>query len=985
MKKLLIGLLVIVVLIVGGLFALPFFIPSETVKAELIAQIEAATGRDVRIDGPVSISVLPSASLSAHGIGLAGVAGDSEAFSADSVSFGLSLVPLLSGNVVINAVTFERPHFLVAFDKTGGSNWTGPAAPQANPQSIEGLIEAAPPATDSAGAAVTAVESLTVGRVSIVDGTVTYRDASSGTAETIDGLNFDVRMPRMIGAGTAEGTFAWRGHTQKIALTVSDRPAAQLLERIPIELTLSSDGGSLTAKGTALDGGSLFAGTMEASGSSLRGFLQGFGADLPDAPAFAKFSLAGPLAVDDTSVLIEKFKGDVGGISVDGGMRLVYDRERPGIGLNLAAGSIDAAAFIPTEPASQSTGDAGGIDLSALNALDANVDFSAREVALGGASLANLGMDVKLAKGVLSATVRSVEINGAPGSAALTIDAGEAAPVIDGSAKMNGLDLAALTALAGASAPVAGTAGLDVKFRTSGASLDQLLANLEASGAVSLTNGAVSGLGLAEMVGGDAAADRIDDVDLKASFASLSSPVSIDGALTWRGERVTVTATADARALAEGEDTQLSLDATSARLNVAFAGIASRKGFGTGKVTLSTPSLRQLLGWVGQPIGAGGGLEAFSLDGIVALDKGSFTFDKTAFTLDKSSGLGTGKIDFGGKPKVTAGLSMTVLDVTPYLIASGAATAKGGGSGGSGNGGGAGDTPIDFSGLAAVDADLNLEADSILADKVKIGPSSLTVKLSGGKLDADLSQMALYSGTGTGTVSVDGAAATPSVTASFRLANVSALPFLTDAVGFKRVEGVGSFAFDLKAAGKSQVALTKSLSGQGTMNVQDGAIRGIDIPKMLQSLSVNTLLGWQPSNDKTQFNRIDASFAITDGILTNKDLVIAGPAFALNGAGQIDIPSQTVSYRVNAQVAAGKKGQLQDFPVPVRIEGPLNSPKIYPEIQGVLNDPKGALQQLENGLLGNAGDNNPDKKKSKKKDTQAPQVDQLLNLTKKKP
>ena len=272
-------------------------------------------------------------------------------------------------------------------------------------------------------------------------------------------------------------------------------------------------------------------------------------------------------------------------------------------------------------------------------------------------------------------------------------------------------------------------------------------------------------------------------------------------------------------------------------------------------MTLSTPSLRKLLGWIGQPIGAGGGLEAFSLDGIVALDKGSFTFDKTAFTLDKSSGLGTGKIDFGGKPKVTAGLSMTVLDVTPYLVASGAATAKGGGGGGGGEWRWRRRYADRLFRPAAVDADLNLEADSILADKVKIGPSSLTVKLSGGKLDANLSQMALYSGTGTGTVSVDGAAATPSVAASFRLANVSALPFLTDAIGFKRVEGVGSFAFDLKAAGKSQVALTKSLSGQGTMNVQDGAIRGIDIPKMLQSLSINTLLGWQPSNDKTEFNR----------------------------------------------------------------------------------------------------------------------------------
>ena len=50
MRKLLIGLVVVVVLIVAALFALPLLIPSDTIKGELIATIEDATGRDIRID-----------------------------------------------------------------------------------------------------------------------------------------------------------------------------------------------------------------------------------------------------------------------------------------------------------------------------------------------------------------------------------------------------------------------------------------------------------------------------------------------------------------------------------------------------------------------------------------------------------------------------------------------------------------------------------------------------------------------------------------------------------------------------------------------------------------------------------------------------------------------------------------------------------------------------------------------------------------------
>ena len=100
---------------------------------------------------------------------------------------------------------------------------------------------------------------------------------------------------------------------------------------------------------------------------------------------------------------------------------------------------------------------------------------------------------------------------------------------------------------------------------------------------------------------------------------------------------------------------------------------------------------------------------------------------------------------------------MKVLDVSPYL-----ATPKGGGGGGGDGGGGGGGAPaatrpVDFSGLKAMDANLNLKADAILANAIKIGPSALTVKIANGRLDANLTEMALYSGRGTGAIAIDGA------------------------------------------------------------------------------------------------------------------------------------------------------------------------------------------------------------------------------------
>jgi AsmA protein len=94
-------------------------------------------------------------------------------------------------------------------------------------------------------------------------------------------------------------------------------------------------------------------------------------------------------------------------------------------------------------------------------------------------------------------------------------------------------------------------------------------------------------------------------------------------------------------------------------------------------------------------------------------------------------------------------------------------------------------------------------------------------------------------------------------------------------------------------------------------------------------------------------------------MLANDDLVIVGPLFRVGGAGRVDIPNRTLAYRVDPKIVASLKGQdgsgdLESF-VPVRVEGPWARPRIYPEIEGILQDPKGALDQLRklgSGLLG---------------------------------
>ena len=59
MRKLLIGLGVLVVLLVAAAVIIPFAVPVEVYSARVAALVKQATGRELKIAGPVRLSVLP--------------------------------------------------------------------------------------------------------------------------------------------------------------------------------------------------------------------------------------------------------------------------------------------------------------------------------------------------------------------------------------------------------------------------------------------------------------------------------------------------------------------------------------------------------------------------------------------------------------------------------------------------------------------------------------------------------------------------------------------------------------------------------------------------------------------------------------------------------------------------------------------------------------------------------------------------------------
>ncbi|MGX1499510.1 AsmA protein [Labrenzia sp. MBR-25] len=610
---------------------------------------------------------------------------------------------------------------------------------------------------------------------------------------------------------------------------------------------------------------------------------------------------------------------------------------------------------------------AAGPSLQALAAL-AGQDLAADPGAF--AVSANVaGTEAMLSLADLDITLGQLSLGGAADA-----DLSGSIPEVSGRLVLKDGSIADLLKLAGRDLPASGKLSVDLAFETAGQTGEELLAGLDINGGVRIAEGEVGGLGLSSAVGGDPEADRLTNLALDIDLQGLEQPVSLSGALSWRGEAFSVTGEGDTARLLAGEAAPVSVTVKGNRVSAGFNGRASRNGALDGAVSVDTADLRGLMAWLGKPLGNGGGLKRFKASGIFGVAGETISFEETRFTLDDTSGEANGRIVLGGKPNVTARLDLRELVLDPYL--GGTSSSGGGGGGGStkasGNtsGGGSGGKssgsggwstePIDFSGLNAIDADFKLTTREIRWDKIKIDQSALSTTIKNGVLTANLEKLALYGGTGTGTVTLNGAAATPEVAAKFALADLNAYPLLRDAADFSWIEGKANINLDVTSKGGSEQALVQALNGTADYRFADGAIKGINVPKMVRGLSVETLLGWQANpSAQTDFSSLGSTFQIQNGIAKTDDLSLVGPLVRMTGKGTTDMPGQRLSWRVEPKIVPTLEGQapqprrkgedkkLAGLGVPIVIEGPWNDPRIYPDIKGILENPEAAYKQLQ--------------------------------------
>ncbi|HEY9452344.1 MAG TPA: AsmA family protein [Bradyrhizobium sp.] len=271
---------------------------------------------------------------------------------------------------------------------------------------------------------------------------------------------------------------------------------------------------------------------------------------------------------------------------------------------------------------------------------------------------------------------------------------------------------------------------------------------------------------------------------------------------------------------------------------------------------------------------------------------------------------------------------------------------------------------IDLNGLNYIDVQARISAAELNIGDGRFAPAAIDATLASGVLKAQVSNIGAYDGNANGELTIDASTANPTFAMRADLTGVRALPVLRSLADFDKLDGRMQAKIDVRSAGTSQRAIMSNVAGIAFIVFQDGAIRGLNVAQMIRSLTSGTLSGWQEGEEKaTDLSQLSASFRIDKGQAQTTDLNLVGPLVKMTGVGTIDLGTKQIGFRVEPKLVMTTEGQGRatdpvGFGIPVMIEGPWGQPRIYPEMQGILDNPEAAyakLKEMGKGLFGPNG------------------------------
>lgn len=255
--------------------------------------------------------------------------------------------------------------------------------------------------------------------------------------------------------------------------------------------------------------------------------------------------------------------------------------------------------------------------------------------------------------------------------------------------------------------------------------------------------------------------------------------------------------------------------------------------------------------------------------------------------------------------------------------------------------------------MHTADIDLTATASSISIGRWMFEEAGANLTLEDGLLTVNQLDGRLADGHVALTGSVQGATDPRNplvIDANILMQSISLEEFVSSFSGSKLLRATGTINLDskVKASGISPAALIFDLRGSGTAKGSDLLFEGFDLARLSRALAEPTssftenftrLLDTTMSGGTTKFDTFDSAFTITEGIVTFDRLNLDGPAAAINGEGNVNLPLWAI-----------------DLTTVVSLKEPENAPQLRTVFKGPLDRPghtfgQSAMQQYFQGQM----------------------------------
>lgn len=300
-------------------------------------------------------------------------------------------------------------------------------------------------------------------------------------------------------------------------------PAAAALEKVSLDgsisgpvdalqltgLTFTHDGNLLKADYTgtlALAGEGALNGRIEASSNRLRELLAAVDVALEPGATLQTFSATGDLTGTFTNIALSSLDLKLDNLTARGTAGIDLSGDKPRLTGRLNMGMLDLSPFLapseqkakPPQPLAEWSKDK--LDLAGLTAADADLQIVTTQINLGSVKLTDAALTAKLENGALTADLSRFKAFGGNWQGRMTVNAAAPVPVIG--FQMQG-DSVAMSSLLGTLAgfdKLAGTGAFMIEATARGDSIDALMNGLNGEVSTNLSEGALKGLNVVQMV-----------------------------------------------------------------------------------------------------------------------------------------------------------------------------------------------------------------------------------------------------------------------------------------------------------------------------------------------------------------------------------------------------------------------------------------------------------------------------------------------------